>query len=62
MTLLFYFRFITIDSYGEFATIDLIDTNFHILWRVWSWLRVNAGGVPNTCKSNDEASSLLEVD
>ena len=32
------------------------------LWRVWSWLRVNAGGVPNTCKSNDEASSLLEVD
>ena len=24
-------------------------------WRVWSWLRVNAGGVPNTCKSNDEA-------
>ena len=25
------------------------------LWRVWSWLRVNAGGVPNTCKSNDEA-------
>ena len=29
MTLLFYFRFITIDSYGEFATINLIDTNFH---------------------------------
>ena len=20
--------------------------------RVWSWLRMNAGGVPNTCKSN----------
>ena len=20
--------------------------------RVWSWLRTNAGGVPNTCKSN----------
>ena len=20
-------------------------------WRVWSWLRINAGGVPNTCKS-----------
>ena len=22
------------------------------LWRVWSWLRTNAGGVPNTCKSS----------
>ena len=21
-------------------------------WRVWSWLRLNAGGRPNTCKSN----------
>ena len=21
-------------------------------WRVWSWLRMNAGGTPNTCKSN----------
>ena len=25
----------------------------HILWRVWSWLRTNAGGVLNTCKSNE---------
>ena len=24
--------------------------NFNM--RVWSWLRMNAGGVPNTCKSN----------
>ena len=23
--------------------------------RVWSWLRMNAGGTPNTCKSNDKA-------
>ena len=23
-----------------------------IYWRVWSWLRTNAGGVLNTCKSN----------
>ena len=22
--------------------------------RVWSWLRMNAGGVPNTCKSNGD--------
>ena len=31
--------------------------------RVWSWLRMNAGGVLNTCKSNGviifEAISLL---
>ena len=25
-----------------------------ILLRVWSWLRMNAGGVLNTCKSNGE--------
>ena len=26
-----------------------------IKWRVWSWLRINAGGVPNTCKSIDRS-------
>ena len=26
----------------------------NFLLRVWSWLRTNAGGVPNTCKSSDE--------
>ena len=31
----------------------------HILWRVWSWLRTNAGGVLNTCKSNETIESLL---
>ena len=29
--------------------------NFLFLWRVWSWLRTNAGGVLNTCKSNGKA-------
>ena len=29
-----------------------------ILLRVWSWLRMNAGGVLNTCKSN--GASLIE--
>ena len=24
-----------------------------VSWRVWSWLRTNAGGVLNTCKSNE---------
>ena len=32
------------------------DLNFNI--RVWSWLRMNAGGVLNTCKSNEE--NLIE--
>ena len=27
------------------------------LWRVWSWLRTNAGGVLNTCKSNDDGGA-----
>ena len=30
-----------------------------IYWRVWSWLRTNAGGVLNTCKSNETIESLL---
>ena len=29
-----------------------------LYWRVWSWLRTNAGGMPNTCKSNGESSTL----
>ena len=27
--------------------------------RVWSWLRTNAGGVPNTCKSNGDIISVI---
>ena len=46
------------------ATDFFLWTNFHKVFMesLILWLRVNAGGVPNTCKSNDEASSLLEVD
>ena len=28
-------------------------------WRVWSWLRTNAGGVLNTCKSNAKGTSVM---
>ena len=35
---------------GNKAKFNLGKDNF--LLRVWSWLRMNAGGVPNTCKSN----------
>ena len=31
------------------------------LRRVWSWLRMNAGGVPNTCKSNGDFSNGILV-
>ena len=27
--------------------------------RVWSWLRMNAGGMPKTCKSNEVAQKYL---
>ena len=30
----------------------------NLFWRVWSWLRTNAGGMPNTCKSNGEFLTL----
>ena len=29
--------------------------------RVWSWLRMNAGGVPNTCKSNEAPFEILRM-
>ena len=29
--------------------------------RVRSWLRMNAGGVPNTCKSNGDGSNTILV-
>ena len=29
--------------------------------RVWSWLRMNAGGVPNTCKSNEAPYLILRM-
>ena len=29
-------------------------------WRVWSWLRLNAGGMLNTCKSNVKAFGWAE--
>ena len=41
-------------SWDKFIqNIDLDPTGFRYNFlRVWSWLRTNAGGVPNTCKSN----------
>ena len=41
----------------ELQTQNMISTATAVLipfLRVWSWLRTNAGGVPNTCKSNGE--------
>ncbi len=32
----------------------LIEWQNILNWRVWSWLRLNAGGMLNTCKSNDD--------
>ena len=49
---------------NENSWVILLEANCSKLWfealrcfrynflRVWSWLRTNAGGVPNTCKSN----------
>ena len=41
-------------------------TGINLNMRVWSWLRMNAGGVPNTCKSNEaiemKFSDEFEID
>ena len=39
----------------ELSAMTVLVRSNNFLWRVWSWLRTNAGGVLNTCKSNDEA-------
>ena len=39
------------DSMNWFYAFGNGCLRYHLL-RVWSWLRTNAGGVPNTCKSN----------
>ena len=39
-------EYMIITSFWRFNKIKL---------RVWSWLRTNAGGAPNTCKSNEES-------
>ena len=33
-----------------------LSNRLNFLLRVWSWLRTNAGGVPNTCKSSEWSS------
>ena len=38
------FRKFTFENISQFRTI-------HLQWRVWSWLRMNASGRLNTCKS-----------
>ena len=53
--LLFSLRFC---SFGTFYFFDLscfLLVQLIFCWRVWSWLRMNAGGVLNTCKSNGKA-------
>ena len=40
---------VSVNSSASFRRKDVRKAN---LLRVWSWLRINAGGVPNTCKSN----------
>ena len=37
---------------GKDSQVDIL-TKSNINQRVWSWLRMNAGGVLNTCKSNE---------
>ena len=39
-----------INSAKRYITINL---------RVWFWLRTNAGGVLNTCKSNERSNTLV---
>ena len=35
------------------------EKNTNLQWRVWSWLRINASGRPNTCKSRGNRGSNI---
>ena len=43
---------------NSFDSQELNLIKFFLL-RVWSWLRMNAGGMPKTCKSNEVAQKYL---
>ena len=43
--------YLAINTPNFFETIHIINYLKFIQWRVWSWLRMNASGRLNTCKS-----------
>ena len=48
-----------IEIYWRFPNKSFADLYRHngLNWRVWSWLRLNAGCMLNTCKSNEKVPS-----
>ena len=47
-------------SFWLWTTLKLnVSIKHHLQWRVWSWLRMNASGRLNTCKSR--GSSLVAI-
>ena len=60
-------EFITANENSWVYLLDKFIQNFDLspsgfrynFLRVWSWLRTNAGGVPNTCKSNGVPFGVL---
>ena len=41
-----------LENFFRIKIINVSEETSNFNMRVWSWLRMNAGGVPNTCKSN----------
>ena len=46
--------FLTLNSNKEVKRLSRDERWWDINMRVWSWLRTNAGGMLNTCKSNEK--------
>ncbi len=44
----------SLQEFGDFGEYEKL-----LQWRVWSWLRMNASGRPNTCKSNGKYGSNI---
>ena len=51
-----------LENFFRIKIINVSEETSNFNMRVWSWLRMNAGGVPNTCKSNGTILRCFRTD
>ena len=50
-----------LENFFRIKILNVSEETSNFNMRVWSWLRMNAGGVPNTCKSNGRFEKSLRM-
>ena len=51
-----------LENFFHIKITNVSEETLNFNMRVWSWLRMNAGGVPNTCKSNGTIQRCFRTD